>query len=346
LGSGGQVLLNKRASPEPIAALSPVGWLEGRFPPTEPSHGRSGYKYSLYIPAGLTVEDRVPLLVMLHGCGQDARAFADGSRMNELADADRFMVLYPEQSRAVNPLRCWRWFDRDTLNGAGEALLLARLASSIASRYPVDPARVYLVGLSAGGAMASILALRYGAMFAACAIVSGLMYKAADSLERALGAMRGESLTLPHDGAADAVKRKSAHVRFVPALVIHGDRDSAVHPRNADQIVEQFRKFAELTGTLSGPLVETEEQRVVSVGRPYRQRDYLQEHRTLLRKIIIEGLGHAWSGGDDRYRFNDATGPDASRLIWEFVSTFRRELDGRVAIPDPASCEIRSEGQL
>jgi poly(hydroxyalkanoate) depolymerase family esterase len=276
------------------------------------------------------------MLVMLHGCGQDARDFAKGSRMNALADAHRFIVFYPEQSRAVNPLGCWRWFDRETLDGAGEALLLARLASSIGSLYPVDPARVYVVGLSAGGAMASILAMRYGAKFAACAIVSGLMYRAADTVEKAYRAMRGESLALPHDGAAEAVSRKSEDVRFVPAIVIHGDRDSAVHPRNAYQTVEQFGKFAELTGALSGPLVETEEQRVVNVaGRPYRQRDYLQGNQTLLRRIIIEGLGHAWSGGDGRYRFNDSTGPDASRIIWDFVSMFRRECEGESTAGEP-----------
>jgi poly(hydroxyalkanoate) depolymerase family esterase len=287
------------------------------------------------MPAGLTRDDRVPLLVMLHGCGQGARDFAMGSRMNALADAHRFIVFYPEQSRAVNPLGCWRWFDRETLDGAGEALLLSRLVSSVASRYPVDPARIYLVGFSAGGAMASILAMRYGAQFAACGIVAGLMYRAADSVERAFRAMRGESLTRPQDGPAEAVNRKSEHVKFVPALVIHGDRDSTVHPQNAYQVADQFRTFAELTGELSGPLVEPEELRVVNVGRPYRQRDCLQQNRTLLRRIIIEGLGHAWSGGDDRYRFNDATGPDASRLVWEFVSMFRRERDDSPTADDP-----------
>lgn len=272
----------------------------------------------------------MPLLVMLHGCGQDARGFAEGSRMNELANAHRFIVLYPEQSRSAHPLGCWRWFDPDTLDGAGEALLLARLISDVAARYPVDRARVYLAGISAGGAMTSILAMRYGATFAACAIVSGLMYKAADSVARALRAMRGESLTLPHDGAAHVLNGQSGHLSFVPALVIHGDRDSAVHPRNAHQIVEQFRTFAELSGELSDPLVEAAELRVVNGGRPYRQRDYLQKDRTLLRQIIVEGLGHAWSGGNDRYQFNDATGPDASRLIWEFVSAFRRKPDGQL----------------
>ena len=201
-----------------IAALKGGDWHEGRFPQPErpqdgraPAPGLAGCEYALYIPGGLALGDRVPLLVMLHGCGQDARGFAEGSRMNELAKAHRFIVLYPEQSRAVHPLGCWRWFDPDTLDGAGEALLLTRLISDIATRCPVDRARVYLAGLSAGGAMTSILAMRYGATFAACAIVSGLMYKAADSVPRALRAMRGESLMLPHDGAAHVLNRQSVH---------------------------------------------------------------------------------------------------------------------------------------
>jgi poly(hydroxyalkanoate) depolymerase family esterase len=335
--SGGNALfaeVSKACSPQAVAtaALIPSGWLEGRLRPADVRAGRrltrTEYKYSLYIPPGLTRDERVPLLLMLHGCGQNARDFARGSRMNELADAHRFIVLCPEQSRVANPLGCWRWFDRETLDGAGEALLLARLAGQITNLNPVDRTRVYLVGLSAGGAMASILAMRYGAMFAACAIVAGLMYGAADSVEKAFKAMRGEVLSHPQDAALEAVNGSSEHLGFVPALVMHGDRDSAVHPRNAQLLIEQFRKFAELTEAQSGPLVETEERRVVTVGRPYRQRDYRQEGRTVLRQIIIEGLGHAWSGGDDRYRFSGSTGPDASRLIWEFVSIFRRELDG------------------
>jgi poly(3-hydroxybutyrate) depolymerase len=113
-------------------------------------------------------------------------------------------------------------------------------------------------------------------------------------------------------------------VGFVPALVMHGDSDSTVHPLNADQIIQQFQAFAELTDTASSALVASEERRVTGAGRAYRQRDYLRNDRVLLRKIIVEGMGHAWSGGDARHRFNDASGPNASQLIWDFVSEFRR----------------------
>jgi poly(hydroxyalkanoate) depolymerase family esterase len=261
---------------------------------------------------------------MLHGCGQDARAFAEGTRMNNLADVHRFIVLYPEQSRQANLLRCWRWFDRETVNGAGEAALILRLVRNIVAHHPVDRSRVYVAGISAGGAMANVLALCYGATFAACAIASGVMYRAADSMLEAAAVLRKGSRTRPQAAASEAARRAPTYVGFVPALVIHGDSDSTVHPLNAEQIIEQFQAFAELTDTASVPLVASEERRVTGAGRAYRQCDYLRDNRVLLRKVIVEGMGHAWSGGDARHRFNDASGPNASQLIWDFVSGFRR----------------------
>ncbi len=291
---------------------------------------RQECNYYVYVPAGLTRLDRVPLLVMLHGCKQNARLFAEGTRMNALADLHRFIVLYPEQSARVHPLCCWRWFESDTLKGAGDAAVIAELVRTVARRYPVDRSRVYVAGMSAGGAMASILVLCYGAMFAACAIVSGVMYRAADSVLEAIAVMRRGSRTPPGAAAGDAARKSSRCVGFVPALVMHGDRDSAVNPLNADQIIEQFREVAQAVTTAPAPLAESDERRVTTAGRAYRQRDYLSENRVLLRKIIVEGLGHAWSGGDDRHAFNDAAEPDASQLIWEFVSEFRRSPGQRV----------------
>jgi poly(hydroxyalkanoate) depolymerase family esterase len=309
--------------------LHRVGWVAGRFRASGRAHAhgplaRLECDYCLYVPAGLTSQDRVPLLVMLHGCGQDAGAFAEGTRMNGLADLHRFIVLYPEQSWRANPLRCWRWFDRETMNGAGEAALIAGLIRNIATHHPVDRSRVYVAGISAGGAMASVLAFCYGGTFAACAIVSGVMYRAADSMLEAAAVLRRGSRARPQAAAGEVARRSGPRVGFVPALVIHGDRDSTVHPLNAEQIIQQFQAFAELTSSSPGPLVESEERRVLSAGRPYRQRDYLRKDRVLLRKIIVEGMGHVWSGGDERHRFNDAAGPNASQLIWEFVSEFRR----------------------
>ena len=301
------------------------GWVPGRF-----SHARStgAYRrqldYFLYIPVTVGPRDRVPLLVMLHGCGQDAYTFAQGSRMNELADQHRFLVLYPQQSLHANAMRCWNWFEPRTRHGAGEAAVIAALVHHVAQRYPIDRSRVYLAGISAGGAMAAILALCYGALFAACAVVAGVMYGAADSALAGAHAMRRGALVSPETTADEAASRLSRKVRFVPSLVIHGTHDSVVHPRNAEQIIRQFRRFAEVLGTARERLSDTMEQRIDSEGRSYRQRDYVRSDELLLRSILIEGLGHAWSGGDERLRFNDSAQPDTSRLTWDFLRKFRR----------------------
>ena len=319
--------LRVRRKPRPLRR---AGWIAGRFRAGQRAHGdapsgRRDCDYHLYVPEGLQSSARVPLLVMLHGCTQDARVFAEGTRMNSFADAHRFIVLYPEQSRRANLLRCWRWFDRETVNGDGEAALIAGLVRSVVRSYPVDRSRVYLAGISAGGAMASTLALCYGATFAACAIVAGLMHGATDSLLEAATVLRRGSRSEPRAVARIAAQRSSPYIGFVPALVIHGDRDDTVNPSNAEQIVQQFQAFAEFTNTPSCPLVAAEEHRVIGEGRPYLQRDYLGDKRVLLRKILVEGLGHVWSGGDTRHPFNDASGPNASQLIWDFVSEFRRD---------------------
>jgi poly(3-hydroxybutyrate) depolymerase len=133
------------------------------------------------------------------------------------------------------------------------------------------------------------------------------------------------SRAAPESVARTAAQNASGCVAFVPALVIHGDDDSTVHPRNAEQIIKQLRAFAQYVGKSCEPLTESPELRLSSRDRAYRQKDCLHNKRVLLRKIIVEGMGHAWSGGDERHPFNDPAGPDASRLIWDFVSMFRRD---------------------
>jgi poly(3-hydroxybutyrate) depolymerase len=244
--------------------------------------------------------------------------------MNALADQQRFIVLYPQQSLRANPLRCWNWFSARTRDGAGEAAAIVALVRYVARRYPVDRSRIYVAGMSAGGAMAATLALCFGAVFAGCAIVSGLMYRAADSAVGAAQAMRAGARSSPERTAAEAARRASRTFMFVPALVVHGGADTLVHPRNAEQIIAQFRKFAELTAVPPRPLRGPVEQYVSGNGRPYRQQDYARSDQVLLRSIVIDGLGHAWSGGDEREAFHDPTPPDATRLIWHFLCEFRR----------------------
>jgi len=311
-----------------IARPRESGWIAGLFPRVPragASHRQTGY--ALYVPGGLW--RRAPLLVMLHGCSQDARAFADGTRMNELAERRRFIVLYPEQSRLANPLGCWNWFYRDLDKKNGEAARIVALVRSVCRDYPIDRSRIYVVGMSAGGAMAAILAMTHGALFAACAIVSGVMYRAADSAIGAVHTMHEGSRRSPARIADEVAAAPSRALGFVPALVIHGAADPVVHPRNADQIIAQFSRFAEL---LSAPprALEAAAERTLSAGaRSLRRRDYERDGQVMLREILVEGLAHAWSGGDPRHRFNDPAPPDASRLVWEFVSRFRRPAGAR-----------------
>lgn len=314
-------LARRRALRAPLIS----GWVAGRFPHALRGGGfRRQRDYFLYIPGTVGRRDRVPLLVMLHGCNQEASTFAQGSRMNELAEEHRFVVLYPQQSLRANALRCWNWFDPRTAHGAGDAAAIVALVRDVARQYPIDRSRVYVAGISAGGAMTAILALCYGALFAACAVVSGVMYRAADSAVAGARAMRSGSPVSPESMAEDAASRLSRKLGFVPALVIHGTHDSVVHPSNAEQIVRQFRRFAALLGASLAPLSAAVEQRITTEGRSYGQRDYLRSDQLLLRSISIEGLGHAWSGGDQYLHFNDSAQPDASRLIWDFLSRFRR----------------------
>jgi poly(hydroxyalkanoate) depolymerase family esterase len=288
---------------------------------------RRGLGYRLYLPSGSARRDALPLIVMLHGCRQDVLSFAEGTRMNALAEEYRCAVLYPEQSKHSNPLRCWNWFESTSLAGQGEAGLIARLTEQVTERRPIDPRRVYLVGMSAGGAMCCLLAVRHSRLFAACVVHSGVMYGAAASPMQALTAMRSGP-----SAASIAEARRVACVAgesefMVPTLVIHGDRDTTVNPVNADQIIEQLKARAEFVDTSAGALLASAEHRIESGGRTYRQQDYRQYGRILLRKVLVEGLGHAWSGGDSRYEFNEADGPDASRLILDFVMQYGRAHD-------------------
>lgn len=266
------------------------------------------------------------MVVMLHGCKQDAETFAAATRMNGLADRDNFIVLYPEQRRLANPHRCWNWFSRSAQDGSGEAAILVDMIRSLASEHNVDNARIYVAGLSAGAAMANNLVMTHADLFAACALHSGLMFGAARSTSEALQAMRAGSRRDPVEAGRRAFASSRGKVAALPALVIHGDRDETVHPRNADQIVSQFE-------VLNGLLAQDESGHAPQLklrvstnrssgGYQYETTDYLRDEHLLGRKAIVSALGHAWSGGVADYPYNDPLGPDASELICDFFAEF------------------------
>jgi poly(hydroxyalkanoate) depolymerase family esterase len=283
---------------------------------------QSRRSFHLYLPGRYDANRSWPLLVMLHGCKQDPVAFSEGTRMNQLADQEGFLVLYPEQKRFANAYRCWNWFDSSAQRAGGEAALIAGMVRDVSAAYAVDPARVYIAGLSAGGAMTSIMASCYGNLFAACAVHSGLMYRAAESVSEASKAMKRGSRASPEEVARQAVAQKE--FAYVPVIVIHGSGDNTVNAVNADQVVEQFLAMSVHGGEDGTKLTEFSSSKRGGDRYPYEIREYRRGHALLLRKVLVYGLDHAWSGGNPEHPFNDPNGPDASRMIWEFFSDFQR----------------------
>lgn len=259
-------------------------------------------RYRLFKPPGVHPLERLPLIVMLHGCGQDADTFALSTRMNRLAARERFLVLYPEQDRHLHPHGCWNWYGTRTQAAHGEAAVLMAAVDQVTLLYPVDPQRIAVAGLSAGASMAALMVTRHPDRFKALAMHSGVPPGVATSTASALAAMRGR-------GAPEAL---STATRWPALLVIHGTRDHIVDSRNA-------RACAELWADAAGPHTET--SRVLKRGQrhPMAVTDFkVKGGPTVATLCEIEGLAHAWSGGAARQPYSDARGPDASRLIWSF----------------------------
>ena len=265
------------------------------------THGSLTRHYKLYVPPHHAGKN-LPLVVMLHGCTQDPDDFAAGTRMNTFAREQGFFVLYPAQAQDANPSRCWNWFKHThQRRGSGEPALLADISRSVTRQHGIDSQRVYVAGLSAGGAMAAIVAGLYPEIFAATGIHSGLASGAASNLPEALGAMKN---------GARAVGAAAAQVP-VRTIVFHGDQDSTVHARNGEQA------FTSALGADTGtPRVE---QGASRSGRRYTRTVQSRADGTVLAEHwVVHGAGHAWSGGSADGSYTDATGPDATAEMLRF----------------------------
>lgn len=274
--------------------------------------------FSRYTPVSAPAAG-MPLVVMLHGCRQTSQAFARGSRMNQWADAGGFMVLYPQQSLARQVQRCWRWFQPDDAHGGAEADLIAALIRSESARFGLDPERIYVAGLSAGAGMAALVALRHPELVAAVAMHSGPVVGDAHSAASGIGIMRRGTLK-PLLPLVERVSDPAVFRLGMPALILQGQLDPAVAPRNARQLFEQFRALNGLPPE-SAPV-----EHVLGLGteKAYRRVDMLRGQNTVLRLCEITRLEHAWSGGDASIRYHARSGPDASALIWRFFQGQRR----------------------
>jgi poly(3-hydroxybutyrate) depolymerase len=280
--------------------------------------------YLVYVPAGWSRRKRAPLLVLLHGCRQTPEALASLTRIAHFADARGLLVLLPRQAATANEWGCWTWFEANTERGAGEAAIVAAQIVQVRRRYRARRERVWVAGMSAGGALAAILGLRHPRIVCGVLVHSGLACGAASSPANAMKVMRQGPDTNVVRVADDAYVAEGREARDVPLLVIHGDRDDMVSPRNADALVAQYLRFnARARGAsvssdgLPPPFATAREAEGAKHG--FRIDDWSLDTRPIVRRVVVAGLGHAWSGGDAAYAYADPRGPDALALLAAFM---------------------------
>lgn len=283
----------KRPAPPPL----PVGarWLEATY------RNQAGQRdYKLYVPSNYTGQP-MPLVVMLHGCTQDPDDFAAGTRMNQLAEEAGCLVVWPAQPQHANNSRCWNWFSAaDQQRDQGEPSLIAGIVRQVMGDYAVDPARISIAGLSAGGAMAAIVGTLYPDLFHAVGVHSGLPFGAARDLPGALQAMR--------TGAAGHRPERAG-----PKLIVfHGDKDGTVHPANGEHVL------AAALAPHDGHSGEASQGKAKGGRRYTRTLHRAPEGTVLAEHWVLHGGGHAWAGGSAAGSYTDPTGPDASREMLRF----------------------------
>lgn len=285
----------QRAAPKKQA-----GWRSGM------ALGPKGLRrYRLYKPPQVRAASKCALVVMLHGCAQDADSFAASTRMNRLAATAGFMVVYPEQDRLANLQACWNWFDTRSGRALAEAASIVAVIDQVCAAHPVEPRRIVVAGLSAGASMAALLALTYPQRFAAVAMHSGVGPGLAKSSATALAAMRGR---FPADGTTLVAAPST-----LPALlVIQGNRDPVVSPVNGGLAARRWAAIANASPAV--PRQVRRGERYTSIAT-----DWKVGRRVVASLAEIQGLGHAWSGGAASQAFSDPAGPDASRMVWAFA---------------------------
>ncbi|MGS0686924.1 extracellular catalytic domain type 1 short-chain-length polyhydroxyalkanoate depolymerase [Nakamurella sp. GG22] len=310
-------------APQMLLPAAPNRWTRHRC------RSRHGTRtYDVYLPASVTnARSAAPVLLLLHGCRQNSTDFAADSGFTAVADANGMVIIAPRQEMPHQLQRCWRWYESAHQHrGRGEPAILTDILAEVAASatgWRVDPRRVYVAGISAGGAMALILATTYPDVFAAAGVHSATAYRSATQGLGALGAMSARGSA----SAIDAVDPSAG--TMAPVVVVHGTDDRIVRPPNADRIVVQWlasRRAGRAGPSRIRPLAVTRSL-TVDGRRCLRTRWYTVGGKRVLEYWRVDGLAHAWSGGTGRAPFIDRSGPPAAELMWEFFSRHRRAAD-------------------
>jgi poly(hydroxyalkanoate) depolymerase family esterase len=277
--------------------------------------------YQLYVPSTYKAGTAVPLVVALHGCTESADQFRTLSRFDDVAEAKGFIVVYPEQSKSANQITCWNWFKTEHLSrDAGEPSLIAGITSWVQQHYTVDSHRTYVAGLSAGGAMASVMGATYPDLYAAIGVGSGCEYTAG-------AACAGYQSADPEQAGQRAYKAMGAHARPMPFVIFQGDKDTTVPPINAEQDVRAGQVTADWAddGAQNGSVPTLPTKTVngqVPGGRSYTTKYYSDGHGHELAQLwMVHGMGHAWSGGNPAESYADPTGPNESAAMYDFFES-------------------------
>jgi poly(hydroxyalkanoate) depolymerase family esterase len=297
-----------RSQPDP-ATLGQGRWYQHRYT------GVAGtLAYRVYIPKGLRRTTRAPLLLALHGCTQTGLDFAAGTRFNDLADTHKFIVVYPDQAVTHHAQRCWNWFrSGHQLRAAGEPAILAGIVRQVvqeSNRWRVNPDRIYAAGISAGGGMALVLAATYPELFAAVGVHSAPPFRTATGPADAIAAMQG------------AGQAPTPAAPLPPMIIFQGTADGTVRASNAERIAGQWLA-SQPEGTVGKGRQTRQDPPRTSSGRgprPHRVTRWWADRRVRLELWVVEGLGHAWSGGSVRGSYSDARGPRASTQMWRFFA--------------------------
>lgn len=281
--------------------------------------------YLVYVPQGHSNWRASAVVVLIHGCKQTPEDIAAGTRIAKMADDIGCLVLLPRQKEGANRWRCWNWFDGGTARGWGEAAIVAAQIEHLRNGYGIDRRRVFVAGMSSGGGLAAILGLRRPDLVAGTFIHSGMACGAASTPFMALAVIsKGADTDVAEIGAAARAAANPLSLP-VPLIVIQGSLDTAVPPINAIQLVRQYLALNAHPAAKSGlalelPLPDHIETTTID-GRQVTTSEWNTASRLIARHVFVDGLAHAWSGGDERYPYHEARGPDATALLGAFVRT-------------------------